>query len=200
MVVYCHPFVRPTGFAHADRVQLKGSTECNKQLIHNHWGNAMSGDLERFLQQAAERLKQKLDQANQPAQPPKPPPPVRQAERARPVLQAEPADEVLEAQVIELPRSAGANPLSNLDTRPALAQQIGLADERMAGHLQEVFDHPVSKIKQASAALEDSSVAIAGSSEVRVRAKQSSPMVEMLRNPQTLRAAFIASEIFARRP
>ncbi len=162
----------------------------------------MAGDLERFLQQAAERLKQKLEQAAPPAPPPPPRAPVRQAERARPVLNAEVIDaEILDVQPVDrTERSLGPNPLSNLDTRPALAQQIGLADERMSGHVRDVFDHNVMGLKQASEALKGNSTNQTNiRSEVTKRSHQVSPLVNMLRSSDTLRSAFIASEIFARK-
>lgn len=158
----------------------------------------MAGDLERFLQQAAERLKQKLEQANQPAPPPvNKPPTVRQAERVRPVIVAELADE--EERRKRADRALGPNPLSNIDTRPALAQQISQTDEKMAERLHEKFDHNVSQIKAASSAFDSVDRPITQSSGLRVRSKQASPMVKMLRNPDTLRSAFIASEIFSRK-
>lgn len=162
----------------------------------------MAGDLERFLQQAAERLKQKLEQGAPAPKAAPPRPPVRQAERARPVLSSEVVDaEILEAELVDkAQRARGPNPLSNLDTRPALAQHIGQTDERMAGHMQEVFDHDVTGLKQASNALQGpGSNQTNVRSEVTKRSHQVSPLVSMLRSADTLRAAFIASEIFARK-
>ncbi|MEZ6137152.1 MAG: hypothetical protein R3C53_19865 [Pirellulaceae bacterium] len=157
----------------------------------------MPSDLERFLQQAAERLKQKMEQGNapsptRPAQPIRPAP-VRQAERAPP--QFEP--EIIDAEVIDLSRrELGPDPLSNIDTRPELAREINQADEKMSGHLHDVFDHSVSNLHSASAAL---STNTGKGSELTIRKRQVSPLVDMLRQPESLRAAFIASEIFTRK-
>lgn len=162
----------------------------------------MAGDLERFLQQAAERLKQKLEQAAPPPQAPPPRAPVRQAERARPVLNAEIIDaEILDTDLLEKSqRAMGSNPLSSLDTRPALAQHIGQTDERMKGHMQEVFSHDVMGLPQASDTLKTGgSNQTNVRSEVTKRSHQVSPLVDMLRSADTLRAAFIAGEIFARK-
>ena len=158
----------------------------------------MAGDLERFLQQAAERLRERAAQAqgaspNRPRQLPRQP--VRQAERAR---QFE--DEVVEAEIVDAqvlnPRELGPDPLSNIDTRPGLAQVISLADEKMADHVHDVFDHEVMHLSGASEALKKESDK---NSQVTRREMQSSPLVDMLRNPETLRAAFLASEIFQRK-
>ena len=162
-------------------------------------------DLEKFLQQAAERLAGKLKEGENrsPAQPSggqrQPPRSVRMAERQPPQRDAE----IIEAEIIEpakehLRRELGPDPFSNLDTRPELAQHISLADERMAGHLHEVFDHPVTQLRQTTQPLIP---AIAkGETEKNIdlqrRQMDVSPLVKMLRQPETLRAAFLASEIF----
>lgn len=156
----------------------------------------MAGDLERFLQQAAERLAERVNQgAQQPARR-QPPRPVRQAER-QPVQQ-EP--EILEAEIVEdiaHRRELGPDPLSNIDTRPGLAQEISLADEKMAGHLHEHLDHDIMHLRDASNALEASPAS-------RVESRRDyqdsvTPLVQMLRNPDTIRTAFIASILFERR-
>lgn len=191
-------------------------------------------DLEKFLQQAAERLAQKLNDVQQPrqAQPPKqagaagqrPPrnqpasnrPPAKSppaAERPQPqrlgqrsVRTAErvpPQAEIIEAEILPsgAPRESGPNPLSSLDTRPALAQQISQADERMSGHVRNVFDHQVSQLRAPSGALGQGAVHgnIQAGLDLQRRQMDVSPLVKMLRQPQTLRAAFIASEIFKRK-
>ncbi len=166
----------------------------------------MAGDLERFLQQAAERLAEKVRQGQGEAPRPnpqrQPPKNVRMAERA-PVERLEP--EVVDAAVLEAPAERGTNPLSQLDTRhletrerPSLAQEISLADEKMASHVQHVTGGDVMHIRAASAALQgfrDEQ----GRTRVKNRERQVSPLVEMLRKPESLRAAFIASQIFERR-
>ncbi len=164
----------------------------------------MANDLEKFLQQAAERLKDKIQQQQAAQRPPQTPPP----RQRQPVAQRE--DEVIQATVLNL-RELGDNPLSSIDTRPSisserrphLAQDISNRDELMSGHLHQVFDHTVSRLQGASTALTPK----AGTSpdqtdqaiEVNRRDRMSSPFLRMLRKPATLRAAFIASEIFRRK-
>ncbi len=164
----------------------------------------MARDLEEFLKQAAERLAEKVSQSSSGSRPPVRKPPaqsVRQAERAP--LQPE----IIEAEVID---AQGPNPLSDLDTRysgqttmpPRTSVSAGIdqSDERMAGRLHQALDHDVVQLRNASTVLGGNSpdVAHAGATKVTRRKRQVSPLVTMLRNPQTLRAAFIAGEIFRR--
>ncbi len=178
----------------------------------------MSNDLERFLQQAAERLKEKIQQSQPPQRsaqtqrssqgqrPATTPPPLRPGQRL-----ATPVDpQVVEATVIQ-PRQLGDDPLSSIDTRPPvghemrnhLAEDISQADERIAGRVHQVFDHNVSTLPSASNALQAgaprSEDQTNSAVEVNRRGRMASPFLRMLRKPDTLRAAFIASEIFRRK-
>ncbi len=164
----------------------------------------MAGDLERFLQQAAERLAEKLNQgqAGQPRPQPRPAASVRRAERTRidpDILDAE----IVDAELVQPAntRELGPNPLSNIDTRRKLAQEIDQADERMAHRIHEDLDHDLVQLKDASKALErhDGDSSSGEVSYVERRVNSVSPLVDMLRQPETLRAAFIASEIFRRK-
>ena len=174
----------------------------------------MSSDLEKFLQQAAERLAQKANASGRaaggaprpaPTQPGKPhrPQPAPQHSRAPFV----PTAEIIEAEVIDIEerqsralREAGSDPLSTIDTRPSLAQSISQADERMGSHVHQMFDHEITQLKAASPSLASSQASHSDHpSEVSFRAVAKSPLLEILRNPDTLRAAFIAGEIFNRR-
>lgn len=153
----------------------------------------MVNDLEKFLQQAAERLAQKAgNRGTAPARPSSPTP------SPRPYSQRPPQAEVVTAEVIDTGsrlgnlRESGPDPLSTIDTRPSLAQDISQADERMLDHVHQVFDHQLSNLKAASSSLD------AQSSPHQNRAVEN-PIVEMLRNPNSLRNAFIASEIFKRK-
>lgn len=162
----------------------------------------MPNDLEKFLQQAAERLAEKVNQGQRPkrgspASPAqRPPRNVRQAERAP--LQPE----ILDAEIVDADL-LGPDPLSDLDTRhlstpsanrPKLARQIGMADERMADHVKHVTDHDLVHLRDASSALSASG----GETSVEKRDMDVSPLIKMLRQPDSLRAAFIVGEIFKR--
>lgn len=177
----------------------------------------MSSDLERFLQQAAERLAKKVREAQQPAQPnqsaqerprrrnPQQPRSIRSAERRSQSLEYDSLDsDIVEAEIIEASpgdqRQQRRPKKSSIESRPRLAQQISQSDERMAGHVSDVFDHNVTKLRKASAALDPT---IRGETEKSIdlqrRQLDVSPLVNMLRQPDTLRSAFIASEIFKRK-
>lgn len=168
----------------------------------------MAHDLEKFLQQAAERLAQKVNQGRPPQRAPVSRPQaraIRQAERAP--IEAE----IIEAELLSPPIESGPDPLSGLDTRnldiqtnrrPALGQEIGMADERMVTHLKEALDHDIVQLRSASKALGGSpspDTSDPGRTRVRHRSKAVSPFIQMFRNPDSLRAAFLASEIFGRR-
>ena len=169
----------------------------------------MSNDLERFLQKAAERLKDKIQQQEASQRPPAHRPPSQPPRQRGPIASASSSD-VIEAQVVNS-RLRGDDPLSSIDTRPSvaterpqhLAQEISQTDERMTGHLHQVFDHSVSRLPSASGALQDSASRSPDQTdqaiEVNRRDRMSSPFLRMLRKPATLRAAFIAGEIFRRK-
>lgn len=164
----------------------------------------MANDLERFLQQAAERLAEKMNQGRGSAQ--QPPEverrPVRERERTSRHLEAQVFDEdIIDAELLEQPnrRELGPNPLSNLDTRPGLAQEIGMADERMAEHLRDVFDQKAARRTGGPRTMERGPGETEKKSELQRRDLDVSPLVAMLRQPESLRAAFIAGEIFRRK-
>ena len=173
----------------------------------------MPSDLEKFLQQAAERLAQKVNEAQRqaPKKPPASPRPqaqqprqsqsVRSAERRPTAFEPEIVEaEVIEPSRFENRRELGPDPLSSIDTRPGLAQQISQTDERMVGRIHDVFDHDVSQLRESSAALKSSAKGETEKSiDLQRRNQQTSPLVNMLRQPETLRAAFMASEIFKRK-
>lgn len=190
----------------------------------------MSSDLEKFLQQAAERLAQKAGNRQQGSRPsaglgspglgsagqasagqgssggPRTQhgQPFAQSQGRRPA----PVVEIIDAEVLEEEerrsralRAAGPDPLSTIDTRPALAQSISLADERMGEHVQHMFGQELSHLATTA------SQPLMGSqqpnqtdqaTEVISRKQFDNPLVVMLRSPDTLRAAFIISEIFRR--
>lgn len=165
----------------------------------------MPTDLEKFLQQAAERLAQKT--AGRPqtggTRPSPAPTSSPRSRAASPPGRPAPKAEVIAAEIIDdaslrsrTLRQAGPDPLSTIDTRPALAQSIGMADERMGDHVHQVFDHELTNLRSASASLGASQSNVA--TEVVSRLRDKSPLVETLRNPETLRAAFIVGEIFRR--
>jgi hypothetical protein len=166
-------------------------------------------------QQAAQNQAQRPAQSNNPdIRPLGQPAPQRQPNRP-PVRKIERAtfvdEEVVEAELVDdpsNPRSGGPNRLSNLDTRPAPgSSEVHMADERMTDRLHETFDHRLGQLgtKQAvplatskpavSAAKEQTNKKI----EVQTQEEVTHWLVTMLQNPDTVRAMFLATEIFQRR-
>ena len=169
-------------------------------------------DLEKFLQQAAQRMKERQQQAGGQPQRPQQPAQPQQQQPARnqnrpqnrpiqPIAQAE----IVDAQIVDNPRELGPDRLSSLDTRQGPGTtNVSMADERMASHVQQVFDHNLGQLGHAppmkvpepkASSLEQTKQR----TEVSV-SKQSVPwIIRLLQNPDTLRATFVASEIFKRR-
>jgi hypothetical protein len=177
--------------------------------------SVMPNDLEKFLQQAAERLAQKSNAARGAAaggQPPRPPaqqrpnrpaspPPLRSQERRAPMAEVLDAD-IIEAEVISdrRIRDAGDDPFLSIDNRPAMAAHIDQSDERMLEHVRQVFDHDLGQMRPAGEMLADrrSLNQTDQAIEVARRIEATHPLIRMLGSPDSLRAAFIASEIFRR--
>ncbi|RMF39662.1 MAG: hypothetical protein D6753_13255 [Planctomycetota bacterium] len=160
----------------------------------------MAGDLEKFLQQAAQRLAEQARQGQAPA-PKRPSPPPRQPRRNELPEEAVPRAEVVDAVVLDeqAVRRLGPDPLSEIDTRPGLAQQISQADERMAAHIHEALEHELGSSNAASRELHSRADATEDAPDVTHRRRQTSPLVEMFQQPESLRAAFIAGEVFRRK-
>ena len=169
----------------------------------------MSNDLEKFLQQAAERLAQKANASGRTA-PTRPNQPARpnRSQGNRPKQARPPVAQVVEAEVVDSDpasqrrlRELGPDPLSTIDTRPALAQDISQADERMLSHVHGVFDHEIGNIRSGSSSLKSSRQVSQTEQTIEVnrRAETVSPLIKVLSNPDSLRAAFIVGEIFNRR-
>ncbi len=164
----------------------------------------MPSDLEKFLQQAAERLADKVGQAGAGRRPPakKPPPRVAHPRTTAPANRPAQA-EILDAGIVDA--SAGPDPLSKLDTRhiqtstsqrPALATYISTADERMTSHVQHAVGHDVVELRDASKAVD---AHISSEYHDTKKAARVNKIVSLLRQPDTLRAVVLANEIFNRR-
>lgn len=151
----------------------------------------MADDIEAFLKRAAER--RKSQQGGQPARPqaaPAQPVPTPQRPQAfQP--QATPAPmitrvepEVIDAELVD------EEDFSRLTDRHLqdrhLAQEVGLADDKMDAHIHEVFDHRVGRLahrKRANPLAQESTAAM---------------LMELLQSPQGLQQAVLLREIFDR--
>ncbi|MFO0942994.1 MAG: hypothetical protein U0930_19830 [Pirellulales bacterium] len=176
-------------------------------------------DLEKFLQQAAQRMKERQQGGGQPAQRPpqqaQRPPQAQQPQQNRPQQPRQPLRpqgqvmqaEIVEAQLVDSnPRERGPDRLSNIDTRPRPGtDDVNMADERMASHVQQVFEHGVGQLSQKAAIqISDPSAAPSDDrsnrkTEVQTQARSVHWLAEMMQQPETVRALFIASEVFKRK-
>jgi hypothetical protein len=176
----------------------------------------MAGDLERFLQKAAQHVAQQMERSQnlQAEAAREHPRPSRRQERS---MTYQEDDEILEAELVEdVARRQGPNPLSSIDTRRRLAQEISMADENMEQHVHDHLDHDIMNLRAASGALGGKGQRRSGGtplggnpmggdgavdrdSQVEQQQFAISPLIDMLRDPQTLKQAFIISEIFGRK-
>lgn len=167
----------------------------------------MPNDLEKFLTQAAERLAEKLQgrqPERQPPRRPQQPQSVRHTERQMQHYEPEIADEdVLDAELIPMSqdeRSHGPSRLSQIGRSEAMANDASHADERMTERLERAFG---PRTKSSSEELTGSYRSVYDSesdvSSVTVHQRDRSPLVAMFGSPGTLKAAFIAGEIFRRK-
>ncbi len=160
----------------------------------------MAGDLEKFLQQAAQRLAEQARQRSEEA-PTQRVPQSRDQRRRMPSREEVPQAEVVDAVVIDEQaiRRLGPDPLSVIDTRPELARTIENSDERMEAHIHQALDVALGSSNAASRDLHSRADATEQETDVTHRRRQTSPLVEMFLKPETLRAAFIAGEVFRRK-
>ena len=170
----------------------------------------MADDLDDFLKQAAQRRQQRQQQrSNRPPVVQPEPQPVRQAPTPR--LQQQ--DPVPTATVVEY--SMPYQPtVGNLSTSlpsaslPSASREsdVEQADDRMRDHVQQVFQHEISSLRQSDTKpkkkqkkeqqLKETPATVV---EAQPTAKVSSAsLAAQLRDPQSLRMAIIAHEIMKR--
>lgn len=177
----------------------------------------MRDEVEEFLRRAAQRRAQAEAQRraqgqqqqnpNRPPSPPQQPPPQRLASLPSSLRPAEVVelgdDDLVEATPVEdnavgervsaeIRRDLGGVRQIRQQVR-SLGQEVGLADDKMDAHLQQVFDHQLGSLKKSAVSSVEASPSSGGAPPVKL-----SKLVEMLRSPESLRNAFILQEIFQR--
>jgi hypothetical protein len=161
----------------------------------------MADNIEDFLRRAAERRQQR---GAKPAPPPPPPP-----------RQVVPATPVRVPNAAQQPNAKRARPVqktppqlqSKIKSRQKLAQKVESADDSMRDHLQNVFTHQLGNIpgnQPKTGPVTRSPKPNDQKTEFQPAEEAAAPplaqqVVEALRNPENLRIAFVASEIFKRR-
>jgi len=174
----------------------------------------MSDEIAEFLRRAAQRraeqMQQQVEQQRRAAQqqqqyaPPAAP--------LRPAPSVRPAPVVVEAEIVDDDDLVPARPplskvaqhvAQHLDTRAfeqraeRMADVTEQADERLGSHLHQTFDHRLGNISagtQSITAAETPRV----DDEVKARVAHSHPLLNMLRQPQSIRNAIILSELLER--
>ncbi|HMP78332.1 MAG TPA: hypothetical protein PKD54_02660 [Pirellulaceae bacterium] len=162
----------------------------------------MARDIEEFLRQAALKRQQQQQQQNQgggqpprQAQPPQPPPrPAQPKKRVRktPGQRREPAmsrpPETVSEQVR---RRLDTSSLS--DHAQQLGSEVALADDKLEARLHEKFDHDVGTMGGAYATARITK-------QQRDAADRLAPvhLLDLLKNPTSLRQAIIVAEILKR--
>ena len=166
----------------------------------------MADDLDDFLKQAAQRRQQRQQQKGN--RPPAVQPIPEQTRSAPPRLQQQ--DPMPSAPVPQYskPYEPTVGNLSSSLPSASRGNDVDQADERMQAHVQQVFQHEISSLRQSEPKpsskkkqkkeqrLQETPATPA---EVQPTAKVSSAsLVAQLRDPQSLRMAIIAHEIMKR--
>ena len=163
------------------------------------------------MRQAAEAQAKAQQQRPKPAAPEAPPPqrtvppqrpaPPQRLVPARPeIAYVEPAlAEVVEPE--EIDRTEGFSRRVAQDLRGSaqiaehtrrLGEEVDLADDKLAAHLHQVFDHDLGRLKKTASESAGAPIA-AAASEVTV-----SELLKLLRSPDSIRDAIIMSEVLKR--
>ena len=139
-------------------------------------------------------------QRNVPPPPPRPAPPQRLVPPRQEITYVEPPQaELVEADVVD--RSEGFSRRVAQDLRGSaqiaehtrrLGEEVDLADDKLAAHLHQVFDHDLGRLKKTASESAGAPIA-AAASEVTV-----SELLKLLRSPDSIRDAIIMSEVLKR--
>jgi hypothetical protein len=161
-------------------------------------------NLEDFLRQAAERRKQRERGGDRPAQQNRPP------QMAPPILEAEIVQEpeIIEPEIVGEVASRQLKSFKpKLEQKPRLATDVDQADEKIEEHLSNVFDRQVGSLvkpkkpkgKGKQKAKQEELTATAEPIQPSKTNQLPDDVLAMLRNPKSIRAALITSEIFTRK-
>lgn len=153
----------------------------------------MARDIEEFLRKAAQRRAQAQQAANQARGGPPP------AARAQPARQPQPnapqrrqpdivIGEVVEPVVIDDKVPSQADQKTN-----KLDSEVAHADEKIAAHLQEKFEHQLGSLRVQGDRPDATSVVLDSD-----RNKTAYELIKMFKDPSSLRAAIIMSEVLER--
>ncbi|MFO0922306.1 MAG: hypothetical protein U0905_07445 [Pirellulales bacterium] len=153
-------------------------------------------DLDDFLRRAAELRKQKQGAKAQPVRP-------SQVPVTAEIIDAEIIEpEVIEAEILSDTNISKRSFETHIPKNDRLAREVEQADDKMVSHVKQVFEHNVGhlkgggkKEKKGGPKRIQPETPSEPKSQNTVPVEQSD-LLQMLANPQTVRLAFIASEIF----
>lgn len=163
----------------------------------------MARDIEEFLRKAAERRAQQKQGGGAPppaATPPQRPKVAKPAERPKTIANPTPArQQPVMAEAVEVEPNwnvpVAQHVQQHLDTSriaqqtQRLGEEVGLADEKMEEHLQQVFQHRVGQLASSSATDPPPAKSLPSST---------SELFQILRQRKTLRQAILLTEILKR--
>ena len=167
----------------------------------------MADDLDDFLKQAAQRRQQRQQQRTN-----RPPivQPAPEPTRSPPTPRLQQTEPMPTARVVEdsKPYQATVGNLSSSLPSASLSGSVGQTGERLQSHIQQVFQHEISSLRQSEPKSPAKKKAKkeqrlqetpATPAEVQPTSKVSSAsLVAQFRDPQSLRMAIIAHEIMKR--
>ena len=174
----------------------------------------MNNEVEEFLRRAAQRRAQVEAQLRAQAEARargqgQPPPRAEPPKRLTPTTQSISQQQPVQADVIELAASGnrvGDSVAAHMRHSQDIAAHVELlgdrvesADEDMAARLQQTFDHAVGRLKKTTDG--PAQLASASASVAATVIRDASPahgIADLLRNPQSLRNAFILAEVLNR--
>jgi hypothetical protein len=175
----------------------------------------MRDEVEEFLKRVAQMRAQAEAQAKahqqqptpqqQRAVPPQPPPPQRQEPRRlvparEEIARLQPAEaEIVDAELAEKGDNVGRHVSQHLrgpqeiaEHTRHLGEEVDAADNKMAAHLHQVFDHQLGRLKKSA------SESAATPHEKPAPEVTAGGIGSLLRSPQSIRDAIVMSEILRR--
>jgi len=161
--------------------------------------NPVEEEIRQFLRGAAERREAAAGrQAQRPRQ--AGPPPARPKPAAAPLAQAPVEAEIVKPELSQLREQLQHKKPGRLVSD--LGTEVSLADEKMASHLEEVFDHQLGSLGRPAGGVEKPPAEPAGGTRragaLALPLTSAAGMAAMLADRQNLRTAILVSEILRR--
>jgi len=151
-----------------------------------------------WMKAIEELLQEIAQQQNAPQQ--RPPGPPRPAARrpVQPVVEAEVIPDGPEAEDVATHVSQHITTAEIAQHTAGLGTEVRQTDSKVQAHLQSKFDHRVASIDARSGVAARGGVSARPTDKGPRRPAAASELVQMLRDPKSIRQAFVLSEIFQR--